>query len=193
MVDGQQLHHRRQVDPVADDDAALPAQHAELADQAVGADMDAGPRQVPEVVDMQDGMVHDIAAGADADAPRGAGMQVDALVQVCASPQADAVGEAQPHPALDGRRPVHGQDQAVGQGAQADAPKRGHAAAEGGDQGLPQVAGGAGGLTLHVGAAEIQHGVGSGPQGAARPAVPGTAPGRISGKAPPLDRRGGGS
>lgn len=61
MVDRQDVHMRSGVDIVADCNAALPAQHVELADEAILANDDAGMWQMAQIIDMQLGMVYDVA------------------------------------------------------------------------------------------------------------------------------------
>ena len=55
VVHGHDLYHRRDVDAIADGDAALSPHHRIFAQQAVTADRDAGVRKSPKVVDVQDG------------------------------------------------------------------------------------------------------------------------------------------
>jgi hypothetical protein len=62
---------------------------------------------------MQNGAVHDDRALADPDAVR-AGVQVDALVDVCAVIERDVVCVPQSHAALDGGQTVHSEYQAIG-------------------------------------------------------------------------------
>ena len=81
VIDSENLNERARVDAVADGDAALAAQHVQLADEGIRADADKRMGQVAKVVDMQHCPSHNQRPVADANAA-GARVQVDAVIEV---------------------------------------------------------------------------------------------------------------
>src|SRR5512138_563153 len=117
MIDRDDLRERRGVHAITDLHAALPADYRIFADQAVAADLDTRMRHVAEVIDVQHRTMHDDAPRADLD-PLRAGMQIDTFIEIRAMPQPDVIRKPQADAALDRRRAVHAQDQAIEDPAQ---------------------------------------------------------------------------
>ncbi len=150
MIDGQDLDHRRGVDTIADRDATLAPNDVVFADEAVGSDADAGMGQVPEVVDMKDGAMHDERSISDFDPVR-TSVQVSVLVQVSAASEPNVSCIADPDFILDCGPAVCFQDQTVGEGTEANA-EGGWNPGKNAQEGLfPKVAGQCARLALDIG------------------------------------------